>query len=228
MRLSTNLKLRSVDRTSLFHNQYQYSARFRLSELGVIRGLRYRDIDKIVEDRNQWREQNNRLYGLYARNQIEQDQVDKLKTVCKLLMKHQKEMKFTISYDTGYVYTNDLQLVEKIHSLDCIQHFQAQQVKISGAPGTISLKNPRWSHRTYFRSKMLTEQQRATLVEYLEARENVRLSPGLKMWMGSRHIGWNLWTQDYFFLDHNNDGEVLFLNMVVPRITGRTLVIVAK
>ena len=226
--MSTNLKPRTVERTSLFHKQYQYSAKFSLDELGIIRGLRYRDIDRLVAERNKWRDDNSRFYG-YMGRRIQDCQVEDLKTVCRLLMKHKKDIKFTVSYDTGYVYTNDLKLVEKIHKLDCIRHFQVQQVKIVGAPGTIALRNPQWTHRTYFRTKTLTEQQRVTLVEYLHGRENIRLGPGLKLWMDAKHnIGWNLWTHDYFFLDHNNDGEVLFLNMVVPRITGRTLAIVAK
>ena len=53
------------------------------------------------------------------------------------------------------------------------------------------------------------------------------ISPGLIYW--SKHnSSWNKWIQSYYFFDHDNDGEVLFLNMVVPRITGRTLNIVAK
>ena len=102
-----------------------------------------------------------------------------------------------------------------------------QQVQVTGSPNTVALKNPTWSHRTYFRSKTLTDQQRATLVDYLSVRENIRLSPGLRQWLGAQHV-WAKWLQDYYFFDHNNDGEVLFLNMVIPRITGRTLDIVAK
>ena len=144
-------------------------------------------------------------------------------------MKHRDEIKFTVSYDTGYVYTNDSKLVKKIQQLECIRNFQAQEVKIVGNPDTIALKDPKWSHRTYFKSKTLTEQQRKTLVDYLRGRENIRLGPGLKLWMDSDpSIQWNIWTHNYFFFDHNNDGEVLFLNMVVPNITGRTLDIVAK
>ena len=223
----SNLKSRTVERTSLFHKKYQYSAKFSLNELGVIRGLRYRDINKIVAERNKWREENHRFYG-YAGRKIQAYQVEDLKKVCRLLMKHRDEIKFTVSYDTGYVYTNDSKLVKKIQQLECIRNFQAQEVKIVGNPDTIALKDPKWSHRTYFRSKSLSEHQRTTLVEYLSSRENVRLSPGLESWMDRHAAGWNTWTQDYFFFDHNNDGEVLFLNMVVPRITGRTLQIVAK
>ena len=226
--MSTNLKPRTVERTSLFHKQYQYSAKFSLNELGVIRGLKYRDIDKIVADRNRWRDDNSKFYG-FSGLKIQDYQVEDLKTVCRLLMKHRNDIKFTVSYDTGYVYTNDFKLVEKISHLDIIRNFQAQQVKIVGEPGTIALKDSQWTHRTYFRSKTLTEQQRNTLVDYLRTRENIRLGPGLKQWMNADYnIRWNVWTHDYFFFDHNNDGEVLFLNMVVPRITGRTLEIVAK
>ena len=115
--MSTNLKPRTVERTSLFHKQYQYSAKFSLDELGIIRGLRYRDIDRLVAERNKWRDDNSRFYG-YMGRRIQDCQVEDLKTVCRLLMEHKKDIKFTVSYDTGYVYTNDLKLVEKIQKHD--------------------------------------------------------------------------------------------------------------
>ena len=161
------------------------------------------------------------------KGEISPETVNKLKAVCKLLTPERNNIKFVISYDTGYVYTNDIALISSIEQLDFIKHFRVQQSKQISPTGTIALKNPTWTHRTYFRSKTLSESQKTQLIGYLESRENVRLSPGLKYWMASTS-SWNVWLQGHYFFDHNNDGEILFLNMVAPRITGRTLNIVAK
>lgn len=221
-----SLNIHKIQKNSLFFNQYCYSIRFTLHELGVIRGLKYDKIDKIVKDRNQWRSEN-QLRWNYKQRPITEQETANLKTVCQLLMSVQDQIKLAISYDYGYVYTNNIDVIQQIHDLECIGRAHIQQVQITGLPDTVALKNPTWSHRTYFRSKTLTDQQRSTLVDYLSARDNIRLSPGLKQWLGSRYFGAK-WLQDYYFFDHNNDGEVLFLNMVIPRITGRTLQIVAK
>ena len=226
--LSFKIQIYPVEKNSLFFNQYRYSVRFNLSELGVIRGLKYEYIDKIVRERNKFRSEHRGFYR--GSNQlITAEEVANLKTVCKLLSQYQDELKLSISYHTGYVYTNNFKLAEKIFELDFIGYFRIQQAVQVCPAGTIALKNPKWTHRTYFKSRQLNDQQREQLIGYLQSRENIRLSPGLKSWMEqNNNLYWNTYTQDYYFFDHNNDGEVLFLNMVSARITGRTLQIVAK
>ena len=226
--LLSNLEIHPVEKNSLFFDKYRYSIRFNLNELGVIRGLSYKHIDKIVCERNKFRSENRSFYR--GSNQlITADEVENLKTVCELLCQYKDESKLSISYHTGYVYTNNLELVEKISELNFIGYFRVQQAVQVCPAGTIALKNPKWTHRTYFKSRQLSDNQREQLIGYLKSRENIRLSPGLKSWMEqNNNLYWNTYTQDYYFFDHNNDGEVLFINMVSARITGRTLQIVAK
>ena len=222
---SPNIK--PVETNQPFYGKYQYSIKFSVPELGVIRGLNYDKIDQIVADRNRWREEHKIIYASYRRQEITPEITQQLKKVCKTLIKHQDRIKFVISYDTGYVYADDINIINEISWLSCISNVSVKQAVLVSPPGTIALKDPKWTHRTYFRSVVVTESSKKMLVEYLHGRENVRLSPGLIYW--AKHTNtWNNWTQNYYFIDHNNDGEILFLNMVVPRITGRTLTIVAK
>lgn len=222
----SDLKIHPVETNNLFYGKFNYSVKFFLKEAGVIRGLNVDKIDKIVRDRNRWRSENRNIYRFHN-DLITPDDVVILKKVCKLLAQHQDSIKFVVSYHTGYIYTNDLGLIDNLSKLDAVGDLRIQQAKQVSPPGTIALKNPKWSHRTYFRCITVSETAKKTLVEYLEGRENVRLSPGLVYW--SKHTNaWNNWVQSHYFIDHNNDGEVLFLNMVVPRITGRTMQIVAK
>ena len=221
-----SLNVCPVETNQPFYGKYQYSVKFKVPELGVIRGLNYDKIDQIVHDRNKWRADHRKHYGWMNKGEISFETVVKLKAVCKLLAAYRTNIKFVVSYDTGYVYTNDVTLIAAIEQLDFIKGFRVQQSVQVNPPGTISLKNPKWTHRTYFRSKTLSETQKTHLIEYLNSRENVRLSPGLRDWMKSSV--WNIWLQGHYFFDHNDDGEILFLNMVIPRITGRTMNIIAK
>jgi hypothetical protein len=226
--MSSLSNIHTVGKNSLFFGKYRYSAKFELAELGVIRGLKFDSIDKVVSDRNKWRNDHRQTFRYYSKP-ITAEEVKDLKTVCKHLAQYKDTIKFTVSYHRGYVYTNNLKIIKQLSLLDCInQNVYIQEAVATSPPGTLALIDPKWSHRTYFRSKNITDQERATLTEYLNSRENVRLSPGLTHWIKHSSRYWANWVQDYFFIDHNNDGEVLFLNMVVPRITGRSLQIVAK
>lgn len=226
----SNLKVRPVKTNQLFFGKYRYSVRFDLPELGIIRGLKFDNIDRMVNDRNRWRAENKRLYGFSGKmEQIGKETTQNLKDLCCLLVPYREQIKLVISYDRGYVYTNDFDLVETLGNVSILDRLQIQEAKQVCPPGTIPLKNPTWTHRTYFRSREIDYTQRTALVEYLQNRENVRLSPGLKEWASLKtHGWWTSYTHTHFFIDHNNDGELLFLNMVVPNITRKSKQIVAK
>lgn len=226
----SSLKVKPVETSQLFFGQYKYSIRFDLPELGVIRGLNLDSIDEIVKERNRWRQESKRLYG-YVTNPraIDNAMKQNLRDMCELLLLHRDQIKVVISFDRGYVYTNNFDLVKRIAGEQMLDKVQVREATTVCAPGTLVRIDPQWSHRTYFKSRAINETQRKSLVEYLRSRENVRLSPGLTAWVKDRTNGWWInWTHAHFFIDHNNDGEVLFLNMVSPNITGRTLQIVAK
>jgi hypothetical protein len=226
----SSLKVKPVEKNQLFFGSYRYSVRFDIRELGIIRGLNPDKIDQLVADRNRWREEHRQLYGAMIRmHQIDSGMKQNLEDLCRLLVPHKEQLKFVISYDRGYVYTNDFELVKTLANLSILDKIQIQEAHQICPQGTIALHDPKWTHRTYFRSKAVDEIQRKTLAEYLKARENVRMGPGLKGWINTPGNNWWVnWTHSHFFIDHNNDGELLFLNMVVPNITRQTKQIVAK
>jgi hypothetical protein len=225
-----SLDIKPVETNQLFFGQHQYSVRFDHRDLGIIRGLNPNKIDQAVKERNAWRNEHKRLYSFAINmHQIDTQMTQNLKDLCNLLAPHKKNIKFVVSFDRGYVYTNDIELVKAITATPFLDKIKIQQAIPVCPAGTIGLKNPKWSHRTYFKSRELTAEQRNSMCEYLKSRENVKLSPGLTEWANQEHANWWVnWTHAHFFIDHNNDGELLFLNMVVPNITGRTMAIVAK
>ena len=225
----SSLKVKPVETDQLFYGLYRYSVRFDMRELGIIRGLNPDKIDRLVDDRNRWREDHKNLYGGIQMYHIDATMRQNLKDLCCLLVPYREQIKFVVSYDRGYVYTNDFELVGTLAGMPILDKIQIQEAKQICPAGTIALHDPKWSHRTYFRSKAIDESQRKTLVEYLRTRENVRMGPGLKDWVNTPGNSWWVnWTHAHFFIDHNNDGELLFLNMVVPNIVRQTKQIVAK
>lgn len=215
----------TVEKNRLFYGQYCYSGKFYLSELGVIRGLDRDKIDSIVSYRNHSRSSS---YGFKV-DKITANNVQDLKTLCDTLTQYRDQIKFVVSYNRGHVYTNNLEVLQKIQALTFLYGFSVHQVRVISAEDCIALTNPRWTYRTYFRSQTLTEHQRDVLVQYLDTRQSINLSRGLRSWcQNPKNRWWNLLSQSYFFIDHDDIGEVMFLNMVAPRITNKTFKLVAK
>lgn len=221
-----NCRVDTVEKNQLFYNQYQYSIKFYQTEIGVLRGLDPNKIDNTVAHRNLYRSQI-RFGKRYP--EIPLETVNELKLLCDVLHQYQDQLKFVASFNVGYVYTNNTEIFQKILDLGFVSINAIQQAQVSVPADTIFLRNPKWAHRTYFRSRTLTEHQRDLLIQYLDSRKNIKLSPGLKTWCTEpTNRWWDKYTHDYFFVDHNDPGEILFLNMVVPRITRRTFRLVAK
>lgn len=218
----------TVDKNRLFYDQYHYSAKFDMEEIGVIRGLKFDHIERIVAYRNAWRSQAGPRHN-WVKNLISDENVKQLKTMCSLLRKFGPDIKFVVSLNRAYVYTNNLAVLDEIQKVDFIREFSISHVNVISDTDAIALRNPKWAYRTFFRSITLDEHQRNTLIQYLNSRQNIKLGPGLKFWCNQdTSKWWQRLTQNYFFIDHNDAGEIFFLNLVIPRITAKTFRLVAK
>jgi hypothetical protein len=222
-RVSLLLKIEIVDSSQPFYGQYQYSFKFYLYNVNVLRVLDHEAISERIEHQRIWRSTSNWRYS----KEITDNDVDHLHNLCDVLTAYKGQFKIVVSSNVAYVYSNDLDFITSLSNLPYLTHTRVSQINVTRPSGTIALKDPKWTHRTYFRSRTLDVDKKNQLRNYLLKRENIRISPGLFDWF-EYSANWNTWTQSYYFIDHNNDGEILFLNMVSPGITNRTLQIVAK
>ena len=217
------LKIETVESSQPFYGQYQYSFKFYLYNVNVLRVLNHEAIDERIEYQRSWRSRSNWSYF----KEITDTDVVHLHNLCDVLTAHTGNYKLVVSSNVAYVYSNDLGFITELNDLSYLTNKKVSQINITRPSGTIALKDPKWTHRTYFRSRTLDLDKKNQLRNYLLQRENIRISPGLFDWF-EYSANWNTWTQSYYFIDHNNDGEILFLNMVSPGITNRTLQIIAK
>lgn len=217
------LKIETVESSQPFYGQYQYSFKFYLYNVNVLRVLDHRAIDERIEYQRSWRSRSNWSYF----KEITDNDVIQLHSLCDVLTANTGNYKLVVSSNVAYVYSNDLAFVTELNDLSYLSKKKVSQINVTRPSGTIALRDPKWTHRTYFRSRTLDLDKKNQLRNYLLQRENIRISPGLFEWF-EYSANWNTWTQSYYFIDHNNDGEILFLNMVSPGITNRTLQIIAK
>ena len=152
-----------------------------------------------------------------------QTQAD-LHSLANVLLTTPAPCKLVVSVDQGYVYTNELDLINQLEAMPELRYKTLTQARISRPKNTVQLKNPRHEYRTYLRAIKLSAQEKQVLIDFLQNQQShVRMSPGLKNWVHDPFTR----TQDYFFVDYNTQSWLSMLSLVRPGIIRKTLQIVA-
>jgi hypothetical protein len=139
--------------------------------------------------------------------------------MCDFLLGDNTPKKIMICSNNLYVYANDPNLFDRIERTGTAQRLETVQVKLSGTPGTVVLKNPVHKLRSYFSGRDLDTQTRDSIKQFLTAQPNIRLSPALRHWISIEYR----FTAPYFFIDHDDTGTTLMLNMIAPGVIRKTL-----
>jgi hypothetical protein len=217
----------STDR--LFYNQWQYCIRFRLDEVSALRdSLDLEEIDALLERRSVWRE---RVRSRWPQNNFVRshdvitDQTrENLYAFADFLQQTQEPYKMVLSVNQCWIYSNHSNLLERIGRLPFVRATKFTQATIVRARDTIVLKNPRHESRSYFRNIKLNFEEKDRLVNFFNSQQDIRISPALTQWIATPFNR----TQDYFFVDYNEESWLTMLSLVRPGLIRRTVKIVAK
>lgn len=198
--------------------------------------LDHAHIDDMIERRKQWREiaqqrwvSGRRNHGIIMSRRwkdITEKTVQDLHTLAEALLNTSVDFKLVVSMNQGYVYSNDLDLLEQLNNMPELTYKTYTQAQIVRPKNTIQLRNPRHQFRTYLIMCKLTADQRYRLEEFLITQSaHVRLSPALTRWIDQPFNR----TQDYFFVDHDAESWCTLLSLVQPGIIRKTMhIITAK
>ena len=226
-------KFSPVRKDRLFYDQFEYCMGFYLEEASCLRYLNHEQIDNLIERRRQWQEiaqqrwvNSRQKYDTILRRHwrpITEKTVSNLHAVAEQLLTTFDKFKLVMTVDQGYVYTNDLALIDALDAMPVLIHKSFTQAVITRAKNTVQLKNPQYQFRSYFRVTKLTLQQKDHLMDFLyNQRGHVRVSPALQRWIDQPFNR----TQDYFFVDHNTESWLTMLNLVQPEIIRKTMHII--
>jgi hypothetical protein len=222
-----------VVKDRLFYDRFEYGLRFHLDEVNCLRTLDHAYIDKMIERRIAWRQIDQTLTksksaSLIAtvvsnRSKIITDAtVENLHTFAEVLLTTPAAFKLVVSAFTGYVYTNDLTLIDQVAKLSGIANPEYTRAVVGRPKNTIQLKDPKYQWRSYFKLSKLTAEQKQYLTNFLTNQHDVRTSPALTNWINFRYTR----TQDYFFVDYNEPTWLTMLSLVQPGLIRKTLQIV--
>ena len=206
----------------MYFDLYEYCFSFRMEEMNCVREMEHDRIDRMIDHRNTWRQRSPNFGGSWAsrRGQITEEQRANCHAMLDFLQAH-KDFKLIVSGDWGYVYTGDLSLIRSMEQIPFVSPLNIKRSVLDRPRDTLRIQNSEHDFRTYFRPQRLNDAQRHNLVEFLAQQENIRMGPGLAQFVRTdqRHH----YVNENFFIDHDGQGIITMLNLVVPRITRKTV-----
>jgi len=129
------------------------------------------------------------------------------------------EFKLVVSTDYGWIYTNNVVLIEQLKQLKILTSKSYTEAIVDRPKNTIRLKNSKHQLRSYFKTIKMTAQQKINLINFLNNQaDTIRVSPALNSWIdGPFHR-----TQDYFFVDYDKELWLTMLALVHPGLIRKT------
>lgn len=226
-------KIHPVKKDRLFYNQFEYCISFYLDEVNCLRELDHTSIDSMIERRQQWREIAQQRWINAGRSHstiigrrwrpITPDTVKNLHELATVLLSTVSKYKLVVSMDQGYVYSNDMTLLQTLNQMTVLGYKSVSQAVVVRPKDTIQLKKSNHKFRTYFGMQKLSTDQKQVLEDFLLTQQQfVRLSPALQRWIDQPFNR----TQDYFFVDHDSETWLTMLNLVQPGIIRKTMHII--
>ena len=234
--INLNQQFKLIVKDRLFYNRFEYAIGFHLDEVSCLRELDHVYIDTMIERRIAWREiaqqriigpGKSNLFGqqtILSRRQkdITEKTVSNLHELADILLTTSADFKLVVSVSNGHVYTNDQALFDQLDNLEYITHKDYSRAVICRPTNTIQLKNPKHQFRSYFKMSKLPYEQKDYLISFLLNQPTVRISPALDSWLISKFHR----TQDYFFIDHNEQSWLTMLSLVCPGLIRKTMQII--
>ena len=225
-----NFKIVAKDR--LFYSKWRYCISFNLVEVNVLKNLDHNFIDLMIMRRKEWMlmsqvnfKKSSGFSNILSRKDrvITDEQVANLHNLADQLTNTTAEFKLVTSINRAWVYSNTLDLIEKLYHTDYITNAYCSEAVLSRPKNTIKLKNVNHTHRSYFKPTKLTASEKQNLLNFLENQAGyIRKSPALQTWINSAFNR----LQEYFFIDHDGESWLVMLALIRPGIIRKTLEII--
>lgn len=190
----------------------------------LIKPVTHYDIDRLIDIRNEYRRQYSRNSRPYTVPDIDVDIRQQIHEVADILIKTKEDYKFNTSYRTMWLYTNSEDLINQLTKLEFISKIKVSEAVVNRPRGTVKLKNPQHTHRSYFRFLRPTVDDRRRIVNFLTTHEShIKTSPALSRYLLLDSFPFIL---EYFFIDYTGESWVTMLTLLHPGLIRKTLSII--
>lgn len=226
----TQYRIQINQRDRLFFDRFEYSFRFKQREVYAIRGLPDTPkLMKFIEHRRAWMRS-----VTYQRNQADEhftlESIEGLIATKDLLSNHSTEFKMTVSGDWAIIYTNDLNLVDRISRLPQVWCDRTVvKAEVCRLRDTVVIREPKYRYRTYFRERKMRPEVKTQLLDWIGSQhyqdvDNVRASGALKSWLKNEYSSWRKdWCMRHYYIEHNDTRYETMIGMVAPGFVRKTV-----
>ena len=240
--MAIQLNFKTVQKDKLFYDNYRYCMSFHLDEISALKTLDHDYIDMIIARRKVWRDMSRQRWGSVKSSiptimsashatiiskrwrDITQKTEEDLHKLANLLIHTSIDFKFVTSVDNGWVYTNSKILIKRLTEMKELTQVEYKEVHINRPKNTVKLKNPKYTHRSYFKIAKLTEAEKIHLVNFfINQSSSIRLSPSLAQWTVEPFKR----TQDYYFIDYTGEQWLIMLALIKPGLVRKTSTIIS-
>ena len=214
-------------RDNNYYNKYEYRLRFKLL------GCRYIWFCKTPEDLD------HRLvkkgYGaISAKDKKDvQDNVEAIKAFIKIRndLKKSKNATVRIEYNTIAVFSNDLQFLKSIETIDPSFNYDYTQVQTAEYAGVKHfVKEPKHKFRVYLKSRRVSDTFAKDLQDLIKRTKTIYPSPALKTWLieasdKNNLVGWRTWSVGFssssYFMDYDDESTLSYLALMHDGMLGK-------
>jgi hypothetical protein len=218
-----NFQTQTISRDRLFFDQYKYCMTAGVAESGCLRQLTHARIDDAVSMRQFYSNQAGYIASGHLSAKIPQLDIENLHKICQLLLDTLHPFKLIVEFGGIRLYSSNESLFDELTANAQFKFVYYTQAVVDRARNTVALKNPQHQYRSYFARAKLTDQQKQSIVQFLNNnRAELRLSPCLADWTTQPFK----WTEPYYFIDHNNTACLTMLSLLHPRLIKKTNTIV--
>jgi len=226
---SSKLKIKPIDRDNLYFNKYLYRVYISAPNLYWVQYMN--DIDEYCnrlaeEHENYLVKKDDKNYWPYYRERYTPDPVDYplityLIDIRKTYYKKNKNIGMRYEGNTICVYTNELSIVESIVAVK-------PEVKINQAnvapKGVKYFKNdPPAKYRAYMTSNRVPAEFRNDMLQYLQRTPDLRPSKSFETFLNRNMMHrYDIWLWNNYFLDYDDDRNLMMLMLMFPGAIGKT------
>jgi len=223
---SSNLVIKTVDRTNLFFNKFGYRVNVSgiPSSFFIQKCVTIDDYVQRIEDNYRiWEEQSKRYSHHWYRQPLSPDEIDLEKIGNLLTLIHRYKDKSLVTYRHEHenisVYTSDLSIAKLFAEKLGVSVI----TQVALAPDGVKLfkREPPAKYRAYTTNNKMSGEFKQEFLEYLSRTPDINPSDAFYTYLRRNTQNYHCWLWDTYFIDYNDEKNLMMIMLMFPGMIGK-------
>lgn len=230
---SSSPEIKHQQCNKLFYDQWHYCLRFHLNGLTCLRNARRSSLPEYLDSiQEHWQFRRNFYKYTGGKNlrvtsgswAATDGDLLPIANFARCLYAHLATTRLVMTGDVGHLYANDITVLEQIAQALDPRGIEFKQAVVTRSRDRLTLRRSQHQYRSYLRDSSISQRDRASVWQYISQQPNIRISRSATKWFEQNLSNSNsCYSRSYFFIDHDDPGIVLMLEMIKHRLIRCTL-----